>query len=114
MVHKDATTRFEVGNAYRLATSPSIPALKAGSLRVIRELKPLDKTLRTRTLLCDIDLDGGPTVSTALVFVEEGYAEVSSNGFSRLVVTEIATCRVLDGYIKSYAVDAIPVLGGRG
>lgn len=113
MLLKDATTRFEVGNAYRLATSPSIPALKAGSLRIIRELKPIDE-LRTRTLLCDIALDGGPTVSTALVFVEEGYAEVSSNGFTRLVGTEIATCRVLDGLIKAYAVDAIPVTQGRG
>lgn len=113
MVPKDATTRFKAGNNYRLATSPSIPALKAGSLRVIRELKPLDE-LRTRSLLCDIALDGGPTVSTALVFVEEGYAEVSSNGFTRLVGTEIATCRVLDGLIKAYAVDAIPVIQGRG
>ena len=108
------TIRFAPGKSYRLATSPSIPALKAGSLRVIRELKPLDKTFRTRSLLCDIDLDGGPTVSTALVFVEEGYAEVSSNGFTRLVGTEISTCRVLDGLIKAYAVDAIPVAQGRG
>lgn len=107
------TIRFSPGKTYHLATSPSIPALKAGSLRIIRELKPLDE-LRTRSLLCDIALDGGPTVSTALVYVEEGYAEVSSNGFRRLVVTEIATCRVLDGFIKAYAVDAIPVAQGRG
>lgn len=106
------TIRFAPDRSYRLATSPSIPALKAGSLRIIRELKPLDE-LRTRTLLGDIALDGGPTVSTALVFVEEGYAEVSSNGFTRLVATEIATCRVLDGFIKSYAVDAIPMSNGR-
>lgn len=106
------TIRFAPGKSYRLATSPDIPNLKSGSLRVIRELKPLDE-LRTRSLLCDIALDGGPTVSTALVFVEEGYAEVSSNGFTRLVGTEIATCRVLDGFIKAYAVDAIPMFNGR-
>ena len=102
------TIRFSPGKTYHLATSPAIPNLKAGTLYIIREFKPLDE-LHTRSLLCDIRLEGGLKVSTALVFVEEGYAEVSSNGFTRLVGTEIATCRVLDGFIKSYAVDAIPI-----
>ena len=101
----DSTIRFAPGCSYILATSPSLPSLKAGSLSVIREIKPLDETLHTRSLLCDIALEGGPTVSTALVFVEEGYAEVAGEMGDRLVKTEIASCRVLDGFIKAYAVD---------
>lgn len=106
------TISFKIGKTYRLRTSPDFPYMEGGFLRVLAEIKPIDKW-GARRILADCHLyssvkgeSGGESFLGVRCYVERGSVRVVDAYGERAVPTEIARVEgTPQRMIKAYAVD---------